>query len=117
MIGVTVGNKGLDINFGIGTTNFGGHRQAGAAVVIQIKVGLGNADKVDIAVQAAVEGEVRHLGIYSLVGSIVDGDDNQVVWLQCSGDIDTPGGVAAVVMGELLTIYINIGGGVGAADL
>ena len=80
-------------------------------------MGIGHTDDVHIPVQTAVEGKVRHLGIDPVVGGVVHGDDQHGVKADFLGNVAAPGGVAAVVMGKLLAVYIQVCGGVGALDL
>ena len=76
-----------------------------------------DTDDIYIPVKAAVEGEVGHLGIDSVVGTVVHSDDEQVLFIQRVGNVHTPGGVAAVMVGQALAVEISIGGRVGTADL
>ena len=80
-------------------------------------MGFAYADKTYVAVKAAVEGEVGHLGIYAVVGSIVNSYDQQVRVLHCIGEVYAPCGVTAVVVSQLLAVEIYVCGGVGALKL
>ena len=111
-----IGQENLNLGLGITTLHDGRDLDAGAAVVVQIKVGLRNGDDVDVTVQTAVEGEVCHLGIDAVVGSIVNGDDQQIFISQSFGQVHAPGGVTAIVVSQVLTVQIHISGGVGTID-
>ena len=52
---LAIGDPGFKLHFGGCTANFGGDLQAGAAVIVQIKVGFTDTDDADVAVQTAVE--------------------------------------------------------------
>ena len=106
-------------HFHIGILAFhnGGHLDAGAAEVVQIEVAFGYAQDVHITVNAAVEGEVCHLGIHPVVGGVVHQDHQHIFPLHRVGHVHTPGGVAAVVMGQVLAVEVSIGRGVGTVDL
>ena len=97
--------------------DIGGQVQAAAAVIGKFKMGGGHAEDVHIPVEAAVEGEVGRLGINTVVGGVVHRDDQQVFVLQGAGELHPPGGVAAVVVGQLFTVQVDIRRGVGAVDL
>ena len=101
---------------GVLSLNRRGHLDAGATVVIQVKVGACNANKVDVPIKAAVEGEVRHLGIYGFVRRIVHRDAEERFVGQPLGDIHAPGGIAAVVVCELHSVKIHVCRGVGTAE-
>ena len=91
----------------------------GAAVVLQIEVGGGHADDVHITVQAAVEGEIRVLGVNVVVGLVGDRDHQQVFFILLAqiGDVCPEGGIAALVVDDLLTVDIDSSLGVGAQEL
>ena len=76
-----------------------------------------DADNVHIPIQTAVESKVSHLGIDTVICAVVNGNDQQFVVLQLLADVHTPGGVAAVMMGQQVTICVDISGGIGATDL
>ena len=56
---------------GVVALHGGHHLHAGSAVVVQVKVALLYAQHGYIPVNAAVEGEIRHLGIYRFIGAVV----------------------------------------------
>ena len=53
--------------------------------------------------------------IDGIIGSIVHQNSDQALGIL--GDIHTPGGVTAVMVGKVLALQIHIGGGVGTPDL
>ena len=88
----------------------GGDHDAGAAVVVQIKVCVGHADQVDAAVQAAVEGEVGRSGIHGRSILVADLDGQLVLALVAQiGDVCAEDGEAALVGGGDLTIDLHGG--------
>ena len=116
LTGLEAGDKGPDSDLGVGSVHSGGDLDAGAAIVAQVKMRLGKGNEVHIPVQAAVEGEVGHLGIDGVVGGVVHGDGKNVFFLQRRGKVYPPGGVAAVVVGQVRSVQVDIRGGVGAPD-
>jgi hypothetical protein len=112
-----VGNEYLYLNVSILAVNYGSNLDAGATVVVEIKMGGAYCNEIYITVQTAVEGEVCHLGIYLLVGCVVNYDSNLALVTKAVGEVDSPGGVTAVVMSLVLTVYIYVGRGVSAAYL
>ena len=103
-----VSHKYFHCHRSILTLNLRSHHQTGTSVIIQIKVSIVYCDQIYITIQTAIEGKVRHLGIYGVVGRIVHCDHNQVLDLQRLGHIDTPGRITAVVMSQMLSVHINI---------
>jgi hypothetical protein len=110
---LAISDPSLDFNLGRFAADFRGDLDARTAAIIQINMALANTDDADITVQAAIEGEVSHLGIDSFIGSVVYSDNQQVAVAQSVGHIHTPGGITAVMMSQVLSIQINIGRGVG----
>ena len=106
-------------HMGVAPLHAWGDGDARAAIPGQIEVRGGHADQVHIAVQPAVEREVRHLRIDALVFPVVHRHDDQGLALprQRVGHVHAPGGVAAVVRGELLAVHIHAGGGIRPAQL
>ena len=78
----------------------------------QFKMLLGHGDQLHFAVQAAVEGEVRLLGVDALAVAVVDGDSER----SGMGQRHAEGGIAALVAGELLAVEINLRRVIGAVD-
>ena len=78
---------------------------------------LTDGNNIDIAVKSAVEGEVRHLRINPVVLAVVNRYSDYIVIGERVCDIDTPGGIAAVVVCKLCSVDKDIGGGVCAAQL
>ena len=114
---LTGGGEDLDPGAAVRALHGGGHMDAGGAVGGQIEVALGNADDLHAPVQTAVEGEVRHLGIDSAVGSVVHLDaDGHLVSKLC-GDVAAEAGVAAVVVDQVLAAHKHVRAGVGGGDL
>ena len=93
-------------------------RDARAAEVHQIEVGGRYADQVHVAVEAAVEREVRHLRINRVIGRVVHHHDDQRIAgaADAVGHVHAPGRVAAVVMREVPAADVHVRGGVRAAD-
>ena len=104
-----VGDPALDLKGGTAVLGgLGGDLDAGAAEVVQVKVGAGHADQVHAAVQAAVEGEVGGSGVHG--GGVLVGDlDGQLVVALVAqvGDIGTEDGEAALVGGCHLAVDLH----------
>ena len=114
---LAVGDICIDLNLGIGAEYLGGDSNTASAEIIKVKVALGNADKVHIAVHSAVEGKVSHLGINFIIGGVVNGDNKKVLLCHSPGEVNSPCGVSAVVMSKRFAVEINISRGIGAAKL
>ena len=114
---LAVGDICIDFNLCIGTEDFGSDSNAAAAEIIKVKVALGNADEVHIAVHSAVEGKVRHLGINSVIGGVVNGDNKKVLLFHSLGEVNSPGRITAIVMSKRFAVEVNIGRGIGTAKL
>ena len=107
---------GLHFHVGVLSVHDRGYLDAGRAVIIQIKMSLVDTDQVHIPVQAAVESEVRNLGIDPIIGSVIHRNHQKCLSAQFSGQIHTPGGVTAVMMSKVLAGYIHIGRRICALD-
>jgi len=90
----------------------GSNCNTGAAEIVKVKVGTGNADDIHITVDAAIESKVCHLGIYDLVCGVINSNYKQIAVRQSFGEVYTPGGVTAIVVSEVLAVEIYISGGV-----
>ena len=84
------------------------YHNTGSSEVVKIKVGFGYADDVNVSVNTAVEGKVRHLGIYGLVSLVVYDDRKNALVLQGFRKVNSPCAVTAVVASELNTVSINV---------
>ena len=60
-------------------------------------MGTAYGKDIDIPIQAAVECEVRVLWIDGVIYTVIDFDYDQVFGFQSVRDVDSPGGVSAVV--------------------
>ena len=111
--------EGLDRDLALGVALQGLCRdhQAIAAEVVQIKVLFGHDQQLHVPVDAAVEGEVRLLGVDPVVGRVGNGDLQQVFILQQLGHIRAEGGVAALVAHDLLPVQRDLALGVHAVEL
>ena len=109
LTGLVVGHENPDLHTGIRSFHRRGDLNAGAAVIIQIKMGIGNADQVHVPVKSAIEGKVRYLGIHPAIGGVVHQNGQQVVVFQGPGHIHPPGGVAAVMMLQMFSVQKHIG--------
>jgi hypothetical protein len=107
-----VGNEYLYLYVAV---NRGSNLDAGATVVVEVKVGIVYCDKVNVTVKTAVEGEVCHLRIYGFVRRVVHNDSNLALLTDRIGKIYSPGGVTAIVMSLVLTVYVYVSGRVCAA--
>ena len=136
-VGALAGSDGLAVGVGQGDGDFGvldvgpalhadlavlavhggGHLEAGAAEVVHIKVILADHHQPGVAVDAAVEGKVGLLGVDAVVAAVVGHDLQGVLVLQQGGDVGAEGGVAAVVVDDLLAVQRNIGRSVDALKL
>ena len=101
-----IGNEGLhgEVRAAV-LGRLGGDHDAGAAVIVQIKVGLGDADQVDTAVQTAVEGKVSGSGVHR--GGILVADLNADLVVTGNaevGDVRAEAGVAALMGHGVLAV-------------
>ena len=92
----------------------GGHLQRGGAISGQGKVLCRDDVQGHIPVKAAVESEVRFLGVHGVVVAVVHADGQQVLVFQVVGQVHPEGRVAALVLCQLFPIQVN-GGGHGCA--
>src|SRR5699024_8151636 len=97
-------HPGLDVDRGIGALDGGGDLHAAAAQIAQGDVVAGDHDEAYIPVDAAVEGEVGLLGIDGIVAAVVHRHGEGVVFCQDAGDVGPEGGVAAVMVQDLLPV-------------
>ena len=70
-----------------------------------------------IAVNAAVEGKVRFLGVHGVVVAVVHADGQQIFLFEMVGQVYPEGGVAALVFGQLFPVQVNGGGHGGTVQL
>ena len=94
-----------------------GDLHAGIAKVSQCDVVFVHHQQAHIPVDAAVEGEVRFLGINAVVDAVIHPHRELVFCLQQFRDLCPEGGVAAVMGAELLTVQQYGGAGVDALKL
>jgi hypothetical protein len=100
-----LGSVNLYLNFCLFALNGGSNLDTGRAEVIEVEVGFSNGNDVNVTVKTTVEGEVCHLGINGLVGSIVNNDSKGVVTAyKIACKINSPGGVTAIVVAKVLAI-------------
>ena len=86
--------------------------QAGEAVGFGVNMGGRYGNQVRAAIQAAVEGEVRPLGIHPVIVAVVGQHADQVLFLQRVGNVHLEIAVAAVVAAQMPAVHIHVGGGV-----
>ena len=110
-------HDGLDPDVSLAVLEDGGDLDAGVAEVAQRDVVLADHHQADVAVDAAVEGEVGLLGVDAVVDAVVHLDGELVVFCQQIGDMDTEGGVAAVVGADVPAVQQNFGAGIDALEL
>ena len=110
-------DQGLDPDVGLSVLEGRGDLHAGVAEVAQRDVVFRDHHQADVAVDAAVEGEVGLLGVDAVVDAVVHLDGELVVLFQQVGDMDTEGGVAAVVGADVLAVQQNFGAGIDALEL
>ena len=94
-----------------------GDLHAGIAKVSQCDVVFVHHQQAHIPVDAAVEGEVRFLGVNAVVDAVIHPHRELVFCLQQFRDLCPEGGVAAVMGAELLTVQQYGGAGVDALKL
>ena len=87
----------------------GGDLQARAAVVVHIEVVFVDDHQQHVPVDAAVEGEVRLLGVYPVVDAVVHVDGELVFILEEVCYIPAEGGIAAVVAAHLGAVEHHLG--------
>ena len=98
---VRVGHIAFDFERGAAVRcRFGGNFNAGAAEIIQVKVGIGHADQVDAAVQATIEREVGGRGIHGRRIFVADFNGQLVLAVMAQiRHISAENGVTALVGG------------------
>lgn len=110
-------HKGLDPDVSLTVLEGGGDLDAGVAEVAQSDVVLADHHQADVAVDTAVECKVGLLGVDTVVDAVVHLDGELVVFCQQVGDMDTEGGVAAVVGADVPAVQQNFGAGIDALEL
>ena len=95
----------------------GGDFQPLAAAVVQLEVVLGDKEQQHVPVDAAVEGEVRLLGVHPVVDAVVHVDGEGVLVLEQVRHVPAEGGVAAVVGAHLGAVQLHLRGGVHPPEL
>ena len=108
---VGVGDEALDFKGSAAVCGgLGGDHDAGAAVVVQIKVCVGHADQVHAPVQSAVEGKVRRCGVHGGGVLVADLDGQLVVAVTAQvGDVGAEDGEAAFVGGGNGAVHLDGG--------
>ena len=79
------------LNLRVSAVDSGSDDQACAAEIIKVEMRLAYANKIYVTVKTAVEGEVCHLGVNLLVGSVVNYDRDLGLVADLVGDVDAPG--------------------------
>ena len=110
-------HEGLDPDVSLAVLEGGGDLDAGVAEVAQRDVVFADHHQADVAVDAAVECKVGLLGVDAVVDAVVHLDGELVVLCQQVGDMDTEGGVAAVVGADVPAVQQNFGAGIDALEL
>ena len=108
-----IGYKHFYLHICVSTIHNGSNLDAGAAVEGKIKVAFRHADQIHIPVKAAVEGEVRHLGIHGIIGSIIHDDTQKAAFLQNLCEVNTPGRIAAVMLCQQFVVQVYFSGRIG----
>ena len=109
--------KYFNFNVCVVALNSGSDHKAGATVVIKVKVSLVYSNEVYVTVDTAVKGEVCHLGVNGLVDGVFNNDCDLGLVSDLFCDVNSPGGVTAIVVSELFAANVNVGRGIGAAQL
>ena len=110
-------HDGLDPDVSLAVLEGGGDLDAGVAEVAQSDVVPADHHQADVAVDAAVECKVGLLGVDAVVDAVVHLDGELVILCQQVGDMDTEGGVAAVVGADVPAVQQNFGAGIDALEL
>ena len=87
-----------------------GHLQCRGTISGQGEVLCRDDVQGHIPVNAAVEGEVRLLGVHGVVVAVVHADGQQVLVFQVVGQVHPEGGVAALVLGQFFPVQVDDGG-------
>ena len=103
--------------FGILTLFCGRDMDTGMPMLQEFKMGFRDSDDVDTAIQSAVEGKIRMLGINRFIWRVIHRDHKQIVILKCFRQLHPPGRITAVVMTKMHSIQIHIGRRIGSVDL
>ena len=97
-----------DTDFAVGTGNLRGHRQTGAAVIIQIKMIFIYNNQLYIPVDTAVESEVCFLGVDPVVDRVICLHHQVIHRLQIVGNVRPEGRIAAVMGHDLLIVQRHL---------
>ena len=109
--------QGLDLDVSVRAVDGRGDLHTAAAQMAERDVVLVDDDQRDVAVDAAVKGEVRLLGVDTVVLAVVDVDSQLVRLVQQRRDVGAEGGVAAVVGHDLVAVQHDFRAGVDALEL
>ena len=110
-------HPGLDLDVSVCAVDSGRDLHARAAEVIQRDVVPVDDQQTDVAVDAAVEGEVSLLGVDTVIFAVVRLHDQLIAVGQQRRDIRAEGGVAAVMAGDLHPVQRDLGAGIHALKL
>lgn len=87
-----------------------------ASEVVEVEMVLRNLNQIDIAVDAAIEGEVRLLRVDPVVFPVVDKDFEEVFLLKGRSEIEPEGRIAAIMASDLLFVEKDTTGGIDAFE-
>ena len=93
-------------------SDLGCNNESLAAEIFKIKMRFLYTNDVYVTVNTAVEGEIRHLRINFLVGSVIYQDTKRILRAEITRDIHTPSGISTVVMRKTLAVHIHVGRGI-----
>ena len=102
------GNPGLHLYLSGISLDLRGHLDAGASVIVQGKVPCRDTDQFYRAVNAAIEGKIRLLGIDDLIVAVVRRHCQHILIRQSLCDVHSERGVASLVMGQLLIVQVDV---------
>ena len=87
------------------------YRHSRSSEIIQVKMGVGNADQVYAAVKSSVEGKVRRLGIYAVLVLIGTIDHQKIVCIRPAEIryISPENGITAFMVNGFFSIDVNSG--------
>ena len=87
-----------------------------ASEVVEVEMVLRNLNQIDIAVDAAIEGEVRLLRVDPVVFHVVEKEFEVVFLLMGRSEIEPEGRIAAIMASDLLFVEEDTTGGIDAFE-
>ena len=95
-------------NVRVFTLHNGRNHQTFPAEIIKVEMSFRNGNNLHVAIQTAVESEIRHLGINGLVRRVINDNHHLVFLLHFVRKVYPPRRISAVVVSKLFTVQTNV---------